>query len=84
LALVRSRCQVALPSESADFKIAKAHDVSIVKGTDAVLNLLAEREINVTTMGRSVSDDRVFFEAAAAAGLLAADIAMSLATVSGP
>lgn len=49
------------------------HEMRVVNG-ERGLEELARREINVTTMGRSMEEDREFFLAASAAGVLAAEL----------
>jgi hypothetical protein len=78
LELVRSRCLVALPPHVDHGAVDERHDVRIVDGAGAALDLLIARGVDVTTMGRVVDEDRLFFEAAAAAGLLAGEIIESL------
>jgi hypothetical protein len=75
LELVRSRVIVAMPEGlDAPDEWSDRHDVRIVARdeTQAALDLLAKSGIAVTTMGRAVEDDPLFFHAAAAAGIIAA------------
>jgi hypothetical protein len=55
----------------------KAHDVTRVMGdVDMVLAELKRTGVALTTMGRGIDDDRIFFECAAAAGLIATEMLM--------
>ena len=75
LELARSRCTVPLPAGVDGAAIGSRHEIRMVDGADAVVQNLATRTgLPLTTMGRSVDKDRVFFLAAAAAGLCAATI----------
>jgi hypothetical protein len=74
LTLVRSSCLVPLPAGIDGPAIEDRHDLRIVDGVDAVVDHLALTDLPLTTMGRSVDKDRVFFLAAAAAGLAVATI----------
>ncbi len=78
----RSRARVALPCIGGEEErrlrrdlttahIDTNHDIVDVAPVDAV-QLLAEHDLHVTSMGRPASEDPVLFEAAAAAGVLAA------------
>ena len=51
--------------------IARRHELVDVDAPD-VLELLAQHELRVESMGRAAADDRALFQAAAAAGALAA------------
>ncbi|MCA1839851.1 MAG: DUF3866 family protein [Actinomycetota bacterium] len=53
--------------------LAEMHDVRIVDSWETIA-ALEKFEIDVTTMGRTVRDDPAFFEAAGAAGLVAAQM----------
>ncbi len=78
LELVRSRCIVPVPEDlEPDANWLERHEVRIVPRdkTQPALDLLKERGIDVTTMGRTIDEDPLFFHAAAAAGVVAADIA---------
>lgn len=77
-----ARCTVTIPQlaaekmellqqQLADYGIAAKHRVITVDGEPA-LKELAQLGIKVTTMGRTVEEDREFFLAAGAAGLYAA------------
>jgi len=55
-------------------KLADRHQLVEVDGRPAI-DELAARDMQVTTMGRGVTDDPVFFEAAGAAGVLAGRLA---------
>ena len=74
LTLVRSHCVVGLPPGLDPERIASEHDVRVMDGTEGVLDKLKQFGIDVTTLGRRVDEDRLFFEAAAAAGLIAANM----------
>jgi hypothetical protein len=78
----RSRVQIALPAvggaperrlrdDLAAAGLADRHDIVSVEPPD-VLALLARHELHVVSMGRPAADDPVLFEAAGAAGCLAA------------
>jgi len=69
LELAYSRCRVPLPAGTDASPLPPGHAVQFVDGTDAALDLLAERGVLVTTMGRTPAEDPAFFQAAAAAGL---------------
>lgn len=73
LDLVRSRVTVPVPpSLTGDVEPwASRHDLVPVDGVDGA-GLLAEAGLEVTTMGRSPDQDRLFFDTAAAAGIVAA------------
>jgi len=71
LALTRSRVLVASPH--ADALADERHDVRVVAPVP-VAELLSDAGLRVTTMGRGPEEDLPFFEAAAAAGTLAAAI----------
>jgi hypothetical protein len=78
LELVRSRCIVAVPDGlETPAKWSDRHDVRIVPcdKTQAALDRLVALGIDVTTMGRTVDDDPLFFHTAAAAGVVAAEMA---------
>lgn len=82
LRLVRSTCIVPLPSQRGDEGLAPSpfqvegwgevssrHDIRLIDGADAVVDALAASDLPLSTMGRTIEKDRVFFLAAAAAGL---------------
>ena len=72
--LVRSKCVVALPAGlDPPAGWLERHEVSIVPRdkTQPVIDYLSDRNIEVTTMGRSTADDELFFHTAAAAGVTA-------------
>jgi hypothetical protein len=71
LDLVRSSVLVASPDAGA-FEHPR-HDVRVLGGPD-VAALLAELDVQVTTMGRGPAEDPLFFRATAAAGALAAEL----------
>lgn len=75
LRLVRSRCLVALPTFVEIDWQDNRHERRMADGTEGALRLLQERGVDITSMGRGIADDPTFFHAAAAAGLVAADIA---------
>ncbi|MBM7854704.1 hypothetical protein JOC37_001082 [Desulfohalotomaculum tongense] len=77
-----ARCTVALPRLEGEKKalveqqlktsgISEKHDIIEVDATPAI-EALREAGINVTTMGRTIEQDREFFLAAGAAGVVAA------------
>lgn len=71
LGLVRSKVLVASPAGGVYDD--PRHDVRLVS-PPPVAELLADAGVHVTTMGRGPADDPGFFEAAAAAGTLAASL----------
>jgi hypothetical protein len=71
LELTRSRVLVAVPHE--DALTDPRHDVRVVV-PPPIPELLADAGLQVTTMGRSPAEDPLFFEAAGAAGALAATL----------
>lgn len=71
LALTRSRVLVACPPEAAVEN--PRHDVRVVD-VPPVAALLADAGLRVTTMGRGPDQDPLFFQAAGAAGTLAASL----------
>lgn len=71
LDMAYSRCVVPVPAGVDTSKLPPGHDIITVPGTQAALDLLASRPIQVTTMGRTPDQDPLFFHAAAAAGLAA-------------
>lgn len=70
LDLTRSRATVATVADAALER--GDHDV-VVAEPAPIADLLAARGLRVTTMGRGVADDPLFFAAASAAGTVAAD-----------
>ena len=70
LELVRSRCIVPLPAEAELLSLPEHHAIRVIEGAHAAIDLLAEKQITVTTMGRSPAEDPLFFLAAAAAGMV--------------
>ena len=68
LAFARSR--VALPEGTSEAGLPPGHDVRFVPNAQSALDLLAEKGIHVTTMGRTPVQDPDFFLAAAAAGMI--------------
>ena len=82
LELTRSSVVVPVPEGLATpFEWTRRHDVRVVarERTQSALDLLSRKGVDVRTMGRSVDDDPLFFHAAAAAGIIAAEIAVALA-----
>ncbi len=71
LDLAYAHCIVALPEGLGFSRLSRRHKKMIVGPTQSALQLLKEQGIAVTTMGRSVEQDPLFFEAAAAAGFAA-------------
>jgi hypothetical protein len=71
LDLTRSRVLVAAPTEGA--LVDPRHDVRVV-ASPPIPELLADAGLRVTTMGRTPAEDPLFFEAAGAAGALAATL----------
>jgi len=71
LDMAYSRCLVPVPEGADTSSLPPGHDIRALGGTQAALDLLTERHIAVTTMGRSPEQDPLFFHAAAAAGLAA-------------
>lgn len=74
LDLAYSRCIVPLPAGADDSSLPPGHNVRFVENCQSALDLLTERQVTVTTMGRTMGDDRDFFLAAAAAGLALKDL----------
>ena len=70
LDLAYSRCLVPLPTGADASGLPPGHTVQFVPNTHSALDLLAEAGVKVTSMGRSPAEDPLFFEAAAAAGLV--------------
>ncbi len=72
--LTRSRPWIApVPPEAAELPGVR---VAILGGDENPRSILDAAGLNVTTMGRSVEEDELFFTAAAAAGTLAARVAL--------
>ncbi|HEX4867605.1 MAG TPA: DUF3866 family protein [Acidimicrobiales bacterium] len=71
LGLTRSRVLVAVPA-TGSYEDAR-HDLRVVE-PPAIAGLLEDAGLRVTTMGRGPEADPLFFEAAAAAGTLAASL----------
>jgi hypothetical protein len=64
---------IAPTPKGVDFpKVSPRHIVLPVEGAGAILDKMKRDDVNVTTMGRTIDDDRLFFEAAATAGILGA------------
>ena len=70
LEMAYARCIVPLPAGTDDSALPPGHDVRFVEGAQAALDLLAAKNIHVTTMGRTPAEDPAFFLAAAAAGMV--------------
>jgi hypothetical protein len=73
LPLVGGPEEARLRQDLSDAGIAARHDVVEVEVPDIVA-LFAERGLEVISMGRRAEEDPVLFQAAAAAGVLAADV----------
>jgi len=71
LDMAYARCIVPVPAGADTSALPPGHDIREVGGTQAALDLLTARHIAVTTMGRTMEQDPLFFHAAAAAGLAA-------------
>jgi hypothetical protein len=70
LDLTYARCIVPVPAGFSTQGLPPGHDIRFVDGVHEALDLLKEKGIEVTTMGRGVNDDPAFFAAAAAAGMV--------------
>lgn len=70
LDLAYSRCIVPLPVDSDESSLPPGHSVLFIEGAQAALDLLAERGVAVSSMGRTPAEDPLFFLAAAAAGFV--------------
>ena len=73
LDLAYSRCIVPLPVGSDESTLPPGHIVLFIEGVQAALDLLVERGVAVSSMGRTPSEDPAFFLAAAAAGFVETD-----------
>jgi len=73
LDLAYSRCIVPLPTGSDESLLPPGHSVLFIEGAQSALDLLAMRQVAVTSMGRTPAQDPDFFLAAAAAGLVETD-----------
>ena len=73
LRLAYAKCFVGLPPGLAFPGLSRRHNKRTAESTDLALQILEDKFIALTTMGRSVQDDLLFFQAAAAAGIAAAD-----------
>ena len=73
LDMAYSRCIVPLPVGADETTLPPGHSVLFIEGAQAALDLLAERGVAVTSMGRTPAEDPLFFLAAAAAGLVETD-----------
>jgi hypothetical protein len=70
LDMTYARCVVPLPAGT-DFKaLPPGHNIHLIEDTDGPLQLLARKGIAVSSMGRTPDEDPIFFQAAAAAGLV--------------
>ena len=75
LALTYARCIVAAPrGVDAAAAIPDRHEIRFCDGTPDTLDRMAVDGWNITTMGRGALADRLFFEAALAAGMIAAGL----------
>ena len=72
--MVRSSCTIPVPAGRIDLNVESRHHVVEVTGLQEAFDLLEESQISVTTMGRDIDNDRIFFESSAAAGKYAASI----------
>ena len=70
LRLVRSTCTVPLPAGVDGAEIDSRHEIRVVDGGEQVIDSLAGSNLPLSTMGRPIEKDRVFFVAAASAGLV--------------
>jgi len=73
LRLAYAKCYVGLPPALPFPGLSRRHHKRTVESTDLALQILEDKSIALTTMGRLVQDDLLFFQAAAAAGIAAAD-----------
>jgi hypothetical protein len=73
LDLAYSRCIVPLPVGSDESTLPPGHIVLFIEGVQAALDLLVERGVVVSSMGRTPAEDPAFFLAAAAAGFVETD-----------
>jgi len=73
LDLAYSRCIVPLPAGSDETNLPPGHSVLFIEGAQAALDLLVERGVAVSSMGRTPTEDPLFFLAAAAAGFVETD-----------
>jgi hypothetical protein len=73
LDLAYSRCIVPLPVGSDESALPPGHIVLFIEGVQAALDLLVERGVAVSSMGRTPAEDPAFFLAAAAAGFVETD-----------
>lgn len=72
LKLAYAPCRVALPLGTRFPGLERRHKKILVEDTEEAIRLLLERSIAVTSMGRSIAEDPMFFHAAAASGIAAA------------
>ncbi|HEX5322426.1 MAG TPA: DUF3866 family protein, partial [Capsulimonadaceae bacterium] len=70
LDLTYARCIVPLPMGASIQGLPPGHDIRFVDDVHEALDLLNEKGIEITTMGRGVNDDPAFFAASAAAGMV--------------
>ena len=73
LALTYPSCLVPLPHGTDASAVPPRHQVRFVEDADRALDLLEQSGITVKSMGRARKDDPIAFQAAAAAGLVAAE-----------
>ena len=73
LDLSYSRCIVPLPIGADESGLPPGHSVLFIEGAQAALDLLDERGVAVSSMGRTPVEDPLFFLAAAAAGFVETD-----------
>jgi hypothetical protein len=81
---LHSRATIALPIGLKPIKgWLKTHQIAEIRtDTEQVISELKRTGVTVTTMGRTLDEDRLFFECSAAAGLAAAEMVMPLAQTS--
>ncbi len=77
LSLVRDSCRVPLPPTADASSVPPRHAVHFVPGGETVVDRMQADGFALSTMGRSAAQDGIFFEAAAAAGIFAADLLAS-------
>lgn len=73
LDLAYSRCIVPLPAGADESDLPPGHSVLFIEGAQGALDLLVERGVAVSSMGRTPAEDPLFFLAAAAAGFVETD-----------
>jgi len=72
LSLTYARCIVGVPAGIDAAAVPDRHEIRFCDGTAEVLDQMGSDNWNITTMGRAAAADRLFFEAALAAGMIAA------------